>query len=274
VDLIGKRITGYINWQRKRRLVHDPEILARIVDDMRQQAADHIAVTGDLANLALPKEVSRGREWLNTLGPAADVSVVPGNHDMYVAEAMPWIASQWRAFMGDEQGPAVFPYVRRRGDVALIGVCSGVPTAPFLATGWIGADQLAALRQILSDLGREGLFRVVMIHHPPMTDAPNHKRLLDANVLLRMIGEHGAELVLHGHDHIHALVQIKGPNGPVPSVGIPSASAAPGGHWTPAAYNLYRIGGEPGRWRCEAISRGVGDGGRVEELGRVTLAEA
>ena len=30
-ELMGKRITGYINWQRKRRFIHDPAALAAIV---------------------------------------------------------------------------------------------------------------------------------------------------------------------------------------------------------------------------------------------------
>ena len=35
----------------------------------------------------------------------------------------------------------------------------------------------------------------------------------------------------------------------------------------PPAYNLYRIDGAPGAWRCEMISRGIdadGDGRRAE----------
>ncbi len=55
-ELIGKRVTGYINWQRKRRFIHDPAVLAKIVADLKAQAPDHIAVTGDIANIALPAE--------------------------------------------------------------------------------------------------------------------------------------------------------------------------------------------------------------------------
>ena len=40
---------------------------------------------------------------------------------------------------------------------------------------------------------------------------------------------HGAELVLHGHDHLHMINWLAGPNGTrVPAVGVPSASAALG----------------------------------------------
>lgn len=271
LDLLNKRITGYVNWRRKRRFVHDPDVLARIVADMAAQTPDHIAVTGDIANLALPEEFVRGRAWLQQISGSADVSFVPGNHDMYVKDAVRLMPGAFGNFMTSDMPGVPLPYVRRRSPLAIVGVSSGVPTAPFLATGWVGAEQLITLRARLEALREEGLFRVVLIHHPPITQAANHKRLLDAPVFLRVIAEAGAELVLHGHDHVHAYVQLKGPNGPVPAIGVPSASAAPGGHWTPAAYNLYRIGGAPGAWTCEAVSRGLGDNGEIVELGTMDL---
>lgn len=272
-ELFGKRVTGYINWQRKRRFVHDPMVLAKIVADMKANAPDHIAVTGDIANIALPEEFRRGRDWLESLGSARDVTLVPGNHDIYVQEAANYAKRQWGAFMSDDDGGGGFPFVRRRGPVALIGVSSGVPTAPFLATGWIGTQQLAALAAILNDLKNENLFRVVLIHHPPVSAAGRHKRLLDAPVLLRVIAAHGADLVLHGHDHVNMLNWLNGPNGTkVPAVGVPSASAVPGTDKDAAGYHLYRIAGAPGAWQCELISRGIGADGAVAEEKRFMLA--
>jgi len=271
-ELLGKRITGYINWRRKRRFVHDPAALAKIVADMQAHVPDHIAVTGDIANIALPEEFRRGRDWLESLGSARDVTFVPGNHDIYVQEAAAYATRQWGAFMSDDDGVGGFPFVRRRGPVALIGVSSGVPTAPFLATGWIGTQQLAALAAILNDLKNENLFRVVLIHHPPVSAAGRHKRLLDAPVLLRVIAAHGADLVLHGHDHVNMLNWLDGPNGTkVPAVGVPSASAAPGTDKDAAGYHLYRIAGAAGAWQCELISRGIGEDGEVVEEKRFSL---
>jgi 3',5'-cyclic AMP phosphodiesterase CpdA len=98
----------------------------------------------------------------------------------------------------------------------------------------------------------------VLIHHPPALRGPNRfKRLIDAGPLRRVIAEHGAELVLHGHNHVHSLDWIDGPQRRIPVVGVPSASAALRGDRDPAGYNLYRIGGERGRWRCEVTSRGL-----------------
>src|SRR5215475_9327128 len=265
-ELIGKRVTGYINWQKKRRFIHDADTLAAIVADLKTQKPDHIALTGDIANIALAAEFRRGRDWLEGLGSAEDVSLIPGNHDIYVREAAAFAARQWGPYMNDDEDVGGFPYVRRRGNVALIGLSSGVPTAPFLATGWLGAKQLAELAATLNQLSKEKVFRIVLIHHPPVTKSAQHKRLMDAHVLKRVIAAHGAELLLHGHDHLHMINWLEGPNGTrVPAIGVPSASARPGTDKDPAAYNLYRIGGEPGAWECELISRGLATSGEVSQ---------
>ena len=109
------------------------------------------------------------------------------------------------------------------------------------------------------------MFRVVLIHHPPVSPRPANKRLVDAAEFLHVIAAHGAELVLHGHDHLHMLNWLAGPNGArVPAVGVPSASAAPGTSKDAAAYNLYAIDGAPGAWRCEMTSRGIDAAGAVD----------
>jgi len=111
-----------------------------------------------------------------------------------------------------------------------------------------------------------------MIHHPPVSQAGHHKRLLDAKILLHVIGEHGAELVIHGHDHLHMLNWLPGPDGgKVPAVGVPSASAAWATSKDAAAYNLYAIGGEPGAWTCDMISRGIGADGTVQQQRQLKL---
>src|SRR5512144_2724060 len=97
-ELIGKRVMGYINWQHNRRYVHDTAALAAIVADIKAQAPDHIAVTGDIANIGLAAEFLRGRDWLESLGHAEDVTFVPGNHDIYVRDAAALAGRQWGAY--------------------------------------------------------------------------------------------------------------------------------------------------------------------------------
>ena len=103
--------------------------LATIVADLKAQKPGHIAVTGDLANIALPEEFVRGRDWLQGLGSATNVSFVPGNHDAYVRAGMGYAIRQWGDYMCGDHEAADFPYLRRRGPLALIGLSSALPTA-------------------------------------------------------------------------------------------------------------------------------------------------
>ena len=182
-QLVSKRVLGYVNWQRnRRRFLHDTVIEA-IVVDMKANAPDHVAVTGDLVNLALDQEIELARLWLQTLGEPHDVSVVPGNHDAYVPGALDRVCRAWGPWMsGDDARAPVdrrsFPYLRVRGNVALIGATSARATAPFMANGFFRDSQAHRLGAILDATGKRGLFRVVMIHHPPVRNAvPQHKRL-------------------------------------------------------------------------------------------------
>src|SRR5918998_150709 len=173
VELFGKRALGMINWQLRRRHEHRVEVLDAVLADMAAQKPDHVAVTGDLVNIALPGEFAPARAFLARVGPPEKVSFVPGNHDAYVREALAHSHGHWGEYMrgdtrdGKAPPPGEFPYVNRRGAVALIGVSTAVPTGPFLATGEIGPQQLARLDRELERLGTERLFRAILLHHPP-----------------------------------------------------------------------------------------------------------
>ena len=262
-ELMGKRATGYFNWVRNRHLIHSRPMLDKLTADLRAQHPDHIAVTGDLVNIALQAEFGPACDWLKTIGTPHDVTLVPGNHDAYVASTWPRCADQWLDYMrGDDAADmahARFPYLRRRGPLLLIGVSTAVPTAPFMATGRLGQKQIADLAALLAQHASDDCFRVLLIHHPLRSPASRrHKRLIDAPALLDVLRSHGVQLILHGHDHKHSLMWFDGPSGKIPAVGVPSASAAVDGKHDAAAYNLFRIENQAGAWRCHWTVRGFG----------------
>jgi 3',5'-cyclic AMP phosphodiesterase CpdA len=158
---------------------------------------------------------------------------------------------------GDGEKAAAFPFVRRRGPVAIVGVSSAVPTRPLMATGEIGARQAAALEALLAGLKDEGLFRIVLVHHSPVAGSTSwYRRLVDAPRFRRALAASGAELVLHGHNHRTTLARLPGPDGPVPVVGVAAASALPHDGKPGGSYCLFRI--EPGQasaWTM--VERGV-----------------
>lgn len=266
-ELASKRITGYINWLRNRKNAMHGTVLDSLIADMLAQNPDHIAVTGDLVNLALNLEIDIAHDWLAGLGNPDDVSVVPGNHDAYVPGALDRSCRKWEPWMrGDgidnHNERPVFPYMRASGPVAMIGVSSARATAPFMASGDFRSAQAKRLAKLLDEAGSQGLFRVVMIHHPPIHGAtPTHKRLYGIRRFQKVIRQHGAELVIHGHTHLATRYDIDGPNGnKVPVVCVPSASQNFGGHKPPARYNIFNIDRKPeGGWLCLWEQHGIED---------------
>ena len=256
-DLMNKRVTGYLSWHRHRRLVHDRRVLNALRVDLEGRQPDHMVITGDLTNLALPAEFDRAIDWLAELGKPDDVSVIPGNHDAYID--VPWSQSFGRlaAYMTQNHGElkpeaASFPYVRKIGRVAIVGVSSAIPTRWFSAAGAIGEEQLSRLRKVLSDLGEDGFFRTVLVHHPPIEGSARlRKQLRDGKGFRAVIREFGAELVLHGHNHRYDYGEVETPLGQSPVIGVPSASAWPRHGLKPAAYHIYRIGSTPSGWTID-----------------------
>ena len=251
---MNKRVTGYVSWQRHRKSVHDPRVLAALTADLKDIEPDHTVVTGDLTNLALPAEFDRAITWLDELGKPEQVSVIPGNHDAYLDIPFDQSFGRLAAYMaqnGQELKTDVssFPFVRKIGRVAVVGVSSAIPTRWFSAAGMIGQDQLARLRLTLKELGEEGYFRTVMVHHPPIDGSARvRKQLRDAEGFREVIGDAGAELVLHGHNHRFDQGEVITPLGVAPVIGVPSASARPRHGMKPAAYHVYRIGSTPDGW--------------------------
>jgi 3',5'-cyclic AMP phosphodiesterase CpdA len=270
-ELMSKRALGYLNWTRNRHKYHRREALDTLVGDLKAQAPDHIAVTGDLTNLALRAEFPPAARWLQGIGNAEQVTAIPGNHDAYVRATSHCFAEVFADyFRADTASEAKFPSLRRRGPLALISLSTAIATPPLFATGTLGRAQLAALQALLEGLGPEPLFRVILVHHP-LRSKSRIKRLTDAADLLAILRRHGVELILHGHDHIHSTMWIEGPDGRIPAIGVPSASALAHGGRPAAAYNLFAIEPEGNGWRCDQIVRGLDEKFRVVELNRVRL---
>lgn len=284
-ELTVKRALGGANWLRNRRHVHVRAVLDMLVADLKAQKPAHIAVTGDLVNLGLPGEHAAALTWLESLGSPDHVTAIPGNHDAYGRPAGKAGYRRWQSYMqgddastlagaaGDASG---FPFVRRIGPIALIGLGSGVPTRPFVSAGVLGARQLAGLAQLLGETKQQGLLRVIAIHHPPHRYREETRSgLRDAGPFGDVLRRAGADLVLHGHFHRPELRWLDGPASPIPVVGVPSASAAiRHKEGELAGYNLYairRLAG--GNFRIDMIRRGLTEpGGAIVELERIVLA--
>jgi len=267
-QLLSKRITGLLSWSYKRNAIHRTDVLDTLVEDMRRQQPDHLVVTGDLVNISLPAEFEQSAEWLRRLGPPEDVTVVPGNHDAYVPVSWDRSWRHWADYMVDERDgvsrPAQsfddFPFVRVRDKVALVGTSSGLPTMPFLATGKLGAAQLKRLEDRLRTLGERGLFRVVLVHHPPLRGQTKWRKCLtDSADFVAAVTRAGAELVLHGHMHHYQAVTIDPDGRAIPVFGVTSASGIDPskGPDHQAAYHVYEIRESGNGWEVRMTARSL-----------------
>ena len=278
----AKRGLGYLNWRRRRVRHHLRGIADRIAADALAQRPDHIAVTGDLANLGLPSEFEAARAWLEAMGRPDFVTVVPGNHDIYSRRVHgASCLEQWADYMAPLPAAAnpsssMFPFVRRLRGVALIGLNSAVPTPVFVASGRLGKGQIAAFERVLAETRAEGLARVVLIHHPPLPgQAPLRRGLEDAVEFARVIDAEGAELVLHGHNHVDSIIWRTRSGGHVPVVGVASGSSGRVHRHEPLArYNLYTFTFGEGAPSIRCVSRGLSEpDGEIVELSRSVLAK-
>ena len=284
-----KRALGLANWTMKRRKVHLRAVVDQITADVKAANADHIIVSGDLTNLGLPGEHQAALDWLTTVGPPDQVSVVPGNHDIYCRLWSDQGVERWRPYMTSDIAGSIlagavergFPYVRQFSNgntkVALIGLVSAVPTKPFHAGGRLGEKQLAALGPVLARLARDGFFRLVVIHHPPLPGQADARRgLADAARLEAVLQRYGAELVVHGHNHVDMAAHRTWPGGIVHTIGVASASIGSAYKHEPLGrYNLYRIERAGHDFSIEVVTRGlVSPSGPVREISRRRLGVA
>jgi 3',5'-cyclic AMP phosphodiesterase CpdA len=259
IDLANKRWIGAMNLISNRSRHYHVEAFEDMVTDLNAIGVDHVLCTGDVTNLALRQEFAFARARFDrlALGPSG-VTVIPGNHDAYVAEGVPLFAEvfadyaacdpgwEWTsADAGDEGDDLHWPIVRLRGALALIGTSTSRATPWFTAYGRLGPGQLARLRRVLVDPRLAGKTRVVAIHHPPAGERAQSRirGLRDHAAFAAVIAETGADLIVHGHEHRDMTGSLAGPGGPVPVRGVASGTYFHNKPDRTARYRIFEIAG-------------------------------
>lgn len=239
LDYANKRWIGRMNLVTSRSRHYHVDAFDDMVEDLNAQQIDHIVCTGDVTNLALAQEFrfARARFDRLTLGPAG-VTVIPGNHDAYIAEGTRHFAEvfgdyatsdpdwQWEVHGREPDINDRWPVVRVRGDLAVIGLSTSMQTPWFTAYGRVGTRQLERLHAALTDPRLAGKCKVVAIHHPPAGRRAESRirGLRDREAFAKVIADAGAAVVLHGHEHRDLRETLPGPAGPVDVLGVPSGT--------------------------------------------------
>jgi 3',5'-cyclic AMP phosphodiesterase CpdA len=251
--IFNKRLTGFANLLLKRGRVHRRNYLLAVMEAATANC-DHLVVTGDITNLALDHEYEEAAALLAEAARRTEVTVVPGNHDIYLPSAhdsrrfprhfgkffetdLPELACDLRA--------GLFPCVKLRGAIALIALSSAVPRPPFVSAGFVGHAQLEALQRILEHPAVRRRVPVILIHHPPVDTRPRLVQLkdglVDAASLRTALASVPRGLVLYGHLHIRERHTIVTANGSLEAVAASGAALDHPNAVVRAGFNVYDL---------------------------------
>ncbi len=207
-DIRGKRWSGYISWRKNRQEKYLASVLEHLSDAVRAENADQILLTGDLIQIGLESEIEQATQWLATLGPAEQLMLVPGNHDIYAQGSAAMVYQAWSEYLfhGDQPGAAgtadQFPVLCKLGKLSLIGLSTACVTPVFLASGKLGGEQLERLAEMLNQAASEQQIVCLLIHHPPLPGMTDwRKGLADADALQSVLESYPPLLIFHGHLH-------------------------------------------------------------------------
>lgn len=198
----------------------------RVIDDLFALGPDLVLITGDITDNGFGYELVL--HYLSPWVREGRLFAVPGNHDTY--DMLPRMGRAarsaakvdgYREFaesLGLKANPAG-AYVRRLGDVAVVGINScKLPRTPLSASGAVSSEQLVWLRE----LGRDAAFadarlRIGLVHHhllrmPFMlgkrTPFEVGMRLRNAVEVMEVCTAAHLNMIFNGHRHHGYVVQL------------------------------------------------------------------
>ena len=222
------------------------DMLQASLKDVLARNAHHLIVSGDLTNISMPFEFEFARNllqdhFLNEKLQVASVNhwkqetwkvltVVPGNHDTYVPDAIEqdyfgrYFADAFEHTVKIDNFAARFPSVKHlpHSDVLVIGINTGTANSLVSSAGTVDQTQLSeAVTKITTILEQQkrkldSFFKILVMHHPPI--ARFSIGLIDAigcladgdrarvSLFCDLVG---VDMVLYGHTH-HPLVSYLG----------------------------------------------------------------
>jgi len=211
---------------------YDESLAHRVIDGINAAEPDLVAIPGDLTAFGYPDELDLARQLVDTVS-AADVLVIPGNHDCRNVGYV-----RFEELFGPRYFSARLPFSADGKPDATVRVIAVDSSKPDLDDGEVGRDRHAWLA---AQLDEPADFKIVMLHHH-LVSIPRTGRerniVWDAGDVLEILAEHGADLVLAGHKHVPYVWPIAGML--VTTSGTASTWRTRGA--APPSYNIIDIG--------------------------------
>jgi len=175
----------------------DPKIVAALQQELKEDAPDLVAVSGDLTQRARRREFEAARDFLQ--GLRAPVLAVPGNHDIPlfdVARRILQPLDRYHRYIHADDNPF---YVDE--EMAVLGL-NTARRSELAGDGRISLPQIGIVRERFEPLP-PNLAKVLVAHHPflPAPSGPAQALVGRGLQGLQAAEAAGVDLVLTGHLH-------------------------------------------------------------------------
>jgi 3',5'-cyclic AMP phosphodiesterase CpdA len=175
----------------------DPRLVAALQDELKEDAPDLVAVSGDLTQRARRRQFEAARDFLQGLG--APVLAVPGNHDIPLFDLPRRVLrplERYHQYIHVDDNPF---YVD--DELAVLGL-NTARSSELRGDGRISLPQMGIVRQRFEPLPAS-LFKVLVAHHPFLPAPKGPAQALVGRGLqgLKAAEAAGVDLVLSGHLH-------------------------------------------------------------------------
>jgi len=165
-----------------------PHLMERLINEVNSSRPDLLVLSGDLTDRGLAFEYQEAKSWTDRF--KVPMLVTPGNHD-----------SRNVGYVHFEELYGSRYRILRLPGVHIVAADSSEPD---LDEGRIGRSIYPWLHEAL-DAAAAGDLKVFVTHHHllPVPGAGRERNILqDAGDLLKILVDHGVELVLNGHKHV------------------------------------------------------------------------
>ena len=179
----------------------EPAVVAGLRADLPAQRVDQVLVSGDLTQRARAAQFRRARALLDDLG--VPWLSVPGNHDLpldRVVTRQVRPVTAYRRLIDADTEPC-----RARDGLLVLGLSTA--RRYYWKGGRIDRAQVDRIGTALAPYAE---LKILMVHHPVFMSAqrPNERIVRGADRALRAAAAAGVDVVLCGHDHVQAHVDL------------------------------------------------------------------